>query len=93
MATAGIAIRQLHVLARVRAGGMERPTDAYKKTHNLVVARRDTTFGGQVSRLQVAELVAASLVTSDLAANKVGACTHMWQGRAAVPGQLGAGHA
>lgn len=34
-------------------GGMEKPTDSYKKTHNLVVAQRDTTFGGQVSRLQV----------------------------------------
>jgi hypothetical protein len=28
---------------------MERPTDDYKKTHNLVVKPRDTTFGGQAS--------------------------------------------
>ncbi|PNH03431.1 Pyruvate decarboxylase isozyme 2 [Tetrabaena socialis] len=30
-------------------GGMERPTDDYKRTHNLVLKPRDTTFGGQVS--------------------------------------------
>jgi hypothetical protein len=39
--------------ALMPAGGMERPTDSYKKTHNLVLSKRDTTFGGQVSRLQV----------------------------------------
>ena len=32
---------------------MERPTDAYKETHNLVLANEDTYFGGQVSNLQV----------------------------------------
>ncbi|XP_058081122.1 protein TIC 62, chloroplastic [Magnolia sinica] len=42
----------------VRPGGMERPTDAYKETHNLVLANEDTYFGGQVSNLQVAELMA-----------------------------------
>ncbi|KAL6885534.1 hypothetical protein ACP4OV_010313 [Aristida adscensionis] len=42
----------------VRPGGMERPTDAYKETHNLVVAAEDTYVGGQVSNLQVAELIA-----------------------------------
>eukprot|EP00803_Ostreobium_quekettii_P006950 evm.model.scf_1246.8 EVM.evm.TU.scf_1246.8 scf_1246:40849-46477(-) len=43
----------------VRPGGMERPTDTYKETHNLTLSTRDQRFGGQVSRLQVAELVAA----------------------------------
>ncbi|XP_047325542.1 protein TIC 62, chloroplastic isoform X4 [Impatiens glandulifera] len=42
----------------VRPGGMERPTDAYKKTHNLTLSEQDTLFGGQVSNLQVAELLA-----------------------------------
>ncbi|KAH8498360.1 hypothetical protein H0E87_017321 [Populus deltoides] len=42
----------------VRPGGMERPTDAYKETHNLTVSEEDTLFGGQVSNLQVAEFMA-----------------------------------
>ncbi|KAL5562585.1 hypothetical protein UlMin_032332 [Ulmus minor] len=42
----------------VRPGGMERPTDAYKETHNITLAVEDTLFGGQVSNLQVAELMA-----------------------------------
>ncbi|XP_010521452.1 PREDICTED: protein TIC 62, chloroplastic isoform X2 [Tarenaya hassleriana] len=42
----------------VRPGGMERPTDAYKETHNLTLSLEDTLFGGQVSNLQVAELLA-----------------------------------
>lgn len=32
---------------------MERPTDAYKETHNLTLSLDDTLFGGQVSNLQV----------------------------------------
>lgn len=32
----------------VRPGGMERPKDDYKESHNLVVLPRDSTFGGQV---------------------------------------------
>ncbi|EFJ52948.1 hypothetical protein VOLCADRAFT_78986 [Volvox carteri f. nagariensis] len=55
----------------VRPGGMERPTDDYKKTHNLVLKPRDSTFGGQVSRLQVAELVAATCRNPAAAENKV----------------------
>lgn len=35
------------------AGGMERPRDDYKLTHNVRLATRDKLFGGQVSRLQV----------------------------------------
>uniref|UniRef100_A0A1D1XDE9 Protein TIC 62, chloroplastic n=1 Tax=Anthurium amnicola TaxID=1678845 RepID=A0A1D1XDE9_9ARAE len=42
----------------VRPGGMERPTDAFKETHNIVLANEDTYFGGLVSNLQVAELIA-----------------------------------
>ncbi|XP_078430532.1 NAD(P)-binding Rossmann-fold superfamily protein [Wolffia australiana] len=42
----------------VRPGGMERPTDSFKETHNLVLADQDTYFGGLVSNLQVAELLA-----------------------------------
>lgn len=45
-----------YLLARtqiVRPGGMEKPTDAYKETHNLVLAPKDSLTGGQVSSLQV----------------------------------------
>ncbi|CAM8994207.1 unnamed protein product [Rhodiola kirilowii] len=42
----------------VRPGGMERPTDSYKETHNITLSQEDTLFGGQVSNLQVAELMA-----------------------------------
>jgi hypothetical protein len=31
---------------------MERPTDDYKKTHNLTIKPRDSTFGGQVRHLE-----------------------------------------
>jgi nucleoside-diphosphate-sugar epimerase len=34
----------------VRPGGMERPTDTYKRTHNVVLRPRDSIFGGQVRR-------------------------------------------
>ncbi|KAF9609998.1 hypothetical protein IFM89_019638 [Coptis chinensis] len=37
----------------VRPGGMERPTDAYKETHNVSLSKEDTLFGGQVSNLQL----------------------------------------
>lgn len=55
----------------VRPGGMERPTDSYKDTHNVTLGLRDTLFGGQVSRLQVAELIASVVTNPDLAENKV----------------------
>ncbi|KAL3614142.1 hypothetical protein CASFOL_042216 [Castilleja foliolosa] len=42
----------------VRPGGMERPTDSFKETHNITLSEEDTLFGGQVSNLQVAELMA-----------------------------------
>lgn len=50
---------------------MERPPDSYKTTHNVTLAKRDTWFGGQVSRLQVAELIATAASNPDLAENKV----------------------
>ena len=50
---------------------MERPTDAYKRTHNVRLATRDKLFGGQVSRLQVAELIAAAVTNPEVADNKV----------------------
>lgn len=60
---------------------MERPRDDYKLTHNVRLATRDSLFGGQVSRLQVAELVAACVGNDDVAANKVWA---RWVGVASV---------
>ncbi len=33
----------------VRPGGMERPTDTYKRTHNVTLGAQDTLFGGQVA--------------------------------------------
>lgn len=73
----------------VRPGGMERPTDTYKLTHNVRLAPRDTWFGGLVSRLQVAELVANAVSNAALSENKVGppasvawlqgvSCCHLW---------------
>ena len=32
----------------MRPGGMERPTDSYKDTHNVRLSTADTLFGGQV---------------------------------------------
>lgn len=32
---------------------MERPTDAFKETHNTTLSPEDTLFGGLVSNLQV----------------------------------------
>eukprot|EP00892_Ulva_mutabilis_P006057 jgi/Ulvmu1/3823/UM018_0034.1 len=54
----------------IRPGGMERPTDTYKETHNTVLYPRDTQFGGQVSRLQVAELIGACVSNPELSGNK-----------------------
>ncbi|KAH6789323.1 Rossmann-fold superfamily protein [Perilla frutescens var. frutescens] len=42
----------------VRPGGMERPTDSFKETHNITLSEEDTLFGGLVSNLQIAELMA-----------------------------------
>ncbi|KAF3338362.1 Protein TIC 62 [Carex littledalei] len=55
----------------VRPGGMERPTDSFKETHNLVLAKEDTYFGGLVSNLQVAELMACMAKNRKLSYCKV----------------------
>lgn len=55
----------------VRPGGMERPTDAYKETHNITLSQEDTLFGGQVSNLQVAELMAVMAKNRSLSYCKV----------------------
>ncbi|XP_052171762.1 protein TIC 62, chloroplastic isoform X2 [Diospyros lotus] len=55
----------------VRPGGMERPTDAYKETHNITLSEADTLFGGQVSNLQVAELMAFMAKNRSLSCCKV----------------------
>ncbi|KAJ7570684.1 hypothetical protein O6H91_01G131300 [Diphasiastrum complanatum] len=55
----------------VRPGGMERPTDAYKETHNLRLVVADSLTGGQVSNLQVAELLACIAKNLQLGENKI----------------------
>ncbi|GJN10589.1 hypothetical protein PR202_ga28695 [Eleusine coracana subsp. coracana] len=50
---------------------MERPTDAFKETHNLVVAAEDTYVGGLVSNLQVAELIGFMATNREAAYCKV----------------------
>ena len=57
----------------LRPGGMEKPGDDYGDTHALVFAGEDTRFGGQVSRLQVAQVAAEALRLGPegAAANKV----------------------
>ncbi|XP_045819677.1 protein TIC 62, chloroplastic [Trifolium pratense] len=55
----------------VRPGGMERPTDAYRETHNVTLSTEDTLFGGQVSNLQVAELMAVMAKNRDLSYCKI----------------------
>lgn len=55
----------------VRPGGMERPTDAYKETHNVTLSQGDSLFGGQVSNLQVAELMACIAKNRGLSYGKV----------------------
>merc|ERR1719262_695267 len=51
----------------LRPGGMEKPGDDYGNTHNLVFAEEDTRFGGQVSRLQVAQVAAENKVVEVVA--------------------------
>lgn len=55
----------------VRPGGMERPTDSFKETHNLTLAQEDTLFGGLVSNLQVAELLACMAQNRSLSYCKI----------------------
>lgn len=55
----------------VRPGGMERPTDSFKETHNITLSEEDTLFGGLVSNLQVAELMAVMAKKRSLSYCKV----------------------
>ncbi|XP_049400185.1 protein TIC 62, chloroplastic isoform X5 [Solanum stenotomum] len=55
----------------VRPGGMERPTDSFKETHNITISEEDTLFGGLVSNLQVAELMAVIAKNRSLSYCKV----------------------
>lgn len=54
----------------VRPGGMERPKDNHKEKYNVRLSTRDSLFGGTVSRLQVAELIAAAVTEPEVAMNK-----------------------
>mmetsp|Transcript_3063 Transcript_3063/g.5880 ORF Transcript_3063/g.5880 Transcript_3063/m.5880 type:complete len:263 (-) Transcript_3063:637-1425(-) len=55
----------------VRPGGMERPKDDFKETHNTILYSENSLGGGVVSRLQVAEVVAEALINPDASAGKV----------------------
>ena len=55
----------------VRPGGMERPTDDFEDSNGIVLCAEDTTFGGQVSRKQVAQLCVHCLSAPAEAGNKV----------------------
>lgn len=55
----------------VRPGGLEKPQDDYGETRALVFKQRDEIFGGQVSRLQIAQVVGTCIANSELAENKV----------------------
>ena len=54
----------------VRPGGMERPKDDHKLTHNVLLQKRDTLFGGTLSRLQIAELITVAIENPDATENK-----------------------
>ncbi|CAM9740116.1 unnamed protein product [Chrysoparadoxa australica] len=55
----------------VRPGGMEKPEDDYDMAYDVVLRPADSTFGGLVSRKQVAKVVAAAVTNTELSANKV----------------------
>ncbi|CAJ1933451.1 unnamed protein product [Sphenostylis stenocarpa] len=55
----------------VRTACMEQPTDAFKETHNITLSTEDTLFGGQVSNLQIAELMAVMAKNRDLSYCKI----------------------
>jgi len=54
----------------LRPGGLERPTDDHDASHAVVGAPRDTLFGGSLSRLQVASVIAAAVANPSAATNK-----------------------
>lgn len=55
----------------VRPGGLEAAGDDYGDTHNVVLGAANSTGGGTVSRLQVADVVAEALINPEVSANKV----------------------
>lgn len=55
----------------VRPGGMERPQDDFKLTHNIVLRKENSMGGGLVSRLQVAEVVVNALFHPEASKGKV----------------------
>lgn len=55
----------------VRPGGMEKPTDDFDQTHNMKLHLPSTTFGGQISRKQIASLCVASILNPDLVKDRV----------------------
>ena len=61
----------------VRPGGMEKPGDDYKKKHNVRLETADKLFGGQVSRLQVAELITSAVTNPETANGKVNHSHHI----------------
>ena len=54
----------------VRPGGLERPRDDHGETHSVVAACRDSTFGGQLSRAQVADVIAAAVADPSASENR-----------------------
>ncbi|KHN25349.1 Protein TIC 62, chloroplastic [Glycine soja] len=60
-----------NLIEAVRTGCMEQPTDAFKETHNITLSREDTLFRGQVSNLQIAELMAVRAKNRDLSYCKI----------------------
>jgi uncharacterized protein YbjT (DUF2867 family) len=55
----------------VRPGGMERAKDDFKETHNVVLKPKGALSGGVISRLQVAELIAAAVRNPEKSRNKI----------------------
>lgn len=54
----------------IRPGGLERPRDDHGETHSVVAACRDSTFGGQLSRAQVAGVIAAAVADPEASGNR-----------------------
>jgi peptide-methionine (R)-S-oxide reductase len=55
----------------VRPGGMEKPTDDFDQTHNMKLHLPSTTFGGLISRKQIASLCVASILNPDLIKDRI----------------------
>jgi peptide-methionine (R)-S-oxide reductase len=55
----------------VRPGGMEKPTDDFDQTHNMKLHLPSTTFGGLISRKQIASLCVASILNPELIKDRI----------------------